>query len=121
MGDVMPKIKIQTTIISNTDNIVNECIGIYQNETLKYFEDKTTKMTFYYKKNILKRETEELMINFYFNKEIMEIKDKKLDISMNMKIKVNKIIRNDKNIEVSYTIDNIHDKEKYIYKLEVLK
>lgn len=117
----MPKINIKVSLKSPNENLKNKYIGLYQDDVLKYFEDADTKMTYYYKTNILKRETKDLIMKFYFDKEVIKINYKELDMNMDINIKVNRILIKDKDIEVEYTLENPNEKEKFIYRIEVLK
>ena len=113
----MPKINIKVSHHNSELDTTNELIGIYQDDILKYMDEKGSKIRFDYKNNKLKKEEELYRLNLDFNKGTIKVYYKELDFNFKEKIKVNKINRNGINIEIEYELED----EKIIYRIEELK
>lgn len=113
----MPKINIKVSHHNPESDISNELIGIYQDDILKYMDETGSKVRFDYKNNKLKKEVDTYRLNIDFNKEIIKVYYKELGYNFKENIKVNKIVKKDKNIEIEYELED----EIFTYRIEELK
>ena len=117
----MPKINIKVTLKGKEDTLCSEVTGTINKNTLRYTEEDGTKMAFNYNTNKLIRDTKELRMTFDFEKEELVIKYKELDVHMNLKMELIRLEKDNYNVEVEYVLDNTHEKEKLIYRIEEQK
>lgn len=116
----MAKINIKVSILQDNNKNVFTTIGHYQeqNKILTYKEKDNTLVTYDYAKNILTRNNQNLLMKYQFIKNkgtIGTILIKALNRYLDIDIYTEKIIIDDKNIEVQYKTE-----DNFIYKIEVI-
>ncbi len=117
----MPKINIKATLKGREDTLVSKVTGTINKEILRYTEEDGTKMSYNYKTCKLIRDTKDLRMTFDFDKEKLVIKQKDLNVHFDIKIELIRLEREENNVEIQYVIDNTHEKETMIYRIEELK
>ena len=113
----MPKIKIKSTLISNSNKHEWNVMAILTEDQLTYKEDSNTLITFNYKNHELTRKTSEMTMNFNFIKKNLFIEVNSLNKTMTIPLILEKIKIEQPNLLVTYFIEE----EKYTYKIEVEK
>ena len=113
---------IEVYIKNNDKKKISNYKAIYlkDKQVLKYQEDDKTNVTLNLKDNILIRENNEIYMKYIFIKNNItesNILIKDLDKNINIKIKTNKILKQDKIYELEYEI--IESNEKFIYKVKM--
>jgi hypothetical protein len=116
----MPKKSISYKIINNNDTISHTTVGILQDNILKYKEKDHTIVHFYYDKNILERENNNLKLRYIFKeneitKGIIHIKEYNKDLEVDITTK--SIKQKNDSLEIDYIIEN----DEYHYQLEVIE
>lgn len=116
----MPKKSISYKIINNKETISHTTTGILQDNILKYKEKDHTIVHFYYDKNILERENNDLKLRYIFKekektKGIIHIKEYNKDLEVDITTK--SIKQKNDSLEIDYIIEN----DEYHYQLEVIE
>ncbi len=116
----MPKIDIKVTINNEIDQVDYKVKAIIEEDLIKYLEPDKTVTTFNYQDNTLLRENNELRMEYHFDiKKHTEgfIIVKEIDKTIKVKVKTNKIERNNHNIKINF---NVEEKD-FIYEIEEIK
>ena len=117
----MAKINIKVTLISEDDIKEENYHAIFQKEedVITYQEQDQTITKINKKGSKLRRENKELIMEFSFDegKETLgKLHIKNLNKNLNLKVKTNKILKEENKLEIEYELEN----QKYTYKLEVI-
>ena len=115
----MSKKKIQVSIKNALEEATFETEVIEEEKTLKYLDQAKTKTIFQKDKNILIRENKELKMEYFFeegkkSEGIIHIKEYKKD--MKVQIQTQKLRKNDKEIEIHFTVEN----NEFLYKIKII-
>jgi hypothetical protein len=103
--------------IKNNDNIKSDKVrAIFLDGIITYNEENSI-VKYNYNKNILHRETNDLILNYDFNEEKANIFIKELHSEMNPILQVINIDRKDNNIKIKYKLEE----EIIEYELKELK
>lgn len=118
----MPKVKIKVTTVSNNNENSYEIPAILQEEKILYREPdkKKTHVTFDYSKDLLIRDNKEISMIYKFNSRsntIGNVEVKDLGRIINLNIETKRYLKNNKNVEISFLVEE----EEIKYKIEVLK
>lgn len=115
----MPKVKIRVTLRNDNQNLVQETTGTYNSNILKYTEDNGMKVSFDYKNNVIYRANDEFGMKIDFNSAY--IRTNLYGYVHELFIKVIKINKDKKNVQIEYEIDNQGETERYLYRIEEIK
>ncbi len=117
----MSKIRIKVTLITPEKVLENEYNAIFHSdENTIVYQEKDKTITKINKDELrLRRENDKLLMEYEFKNNmntIAKVFSKELSKLLELNIKTSEIINSDKNIEITYKLEN----EDYKYKIEVL-
>ncbi len=100
----MPKLNVKITVKNDVEDTSYQVPAMIQDDVIKYVENKETIVEYNYRNNILYRENKDLIMKYRFDKEkhtLGEIRVKELEKDLKIKIKTNKIERDQNHLKTN--------------------